>query len=216
MTVIWDFNGTLLDDVEVCFECANLLAAEYNLKKLENIDEYRKIFGFPVIDYYRRLGFDFNKIPYEEPANKWVGFYIEREHLIPIREGIMDVVSELKMRGLHQTVISATEKEMLIGQMKRLNIVGFFDEIYGRDDIYAGGKPELAERWRRTHPNEKAVFIGDSVHDYECAEIIGCPCVLLKGGHEPLDCFSGKNAAVSENVGKLLGAIGSLCPYFLK
>ena len=63
--VIWDFNGTIIDDVDVSFRAANILLEEYGLKKISSHDEYRGMLCFPVIDYYRKLGFDFDKIDYK-------------------------------------------------------------------------------------------------------------------------------------------------------
>ena len=143
MNVIWDFNGTILDDVQLCVDCCNRLTAEYGLPAVVDVGKYRELFCFPVIDYYRKLGFDFDKIPYEIPANRWVEFYLENEHTAPLREGIRPALDEIKKRGHRQAVLSASEINMLRGQLGRLGVLPFFDEIYGRDDVYAGGKPEL-------------------------------------------------------------------------
>ena len=45
------------------------------MKTLNSIDEYHKVFGFPIKEYYRRLGFDFEKEPYEDLANEWAKYY---------------------------------------------------------------------------------------------------------------------------------------------
>ena len=50
--------------------------------------------------------------------------------------------------------------------------------------IHISSKLKLAEKWRNEHPEEKAIYIGDTSHDAESAEIIGAECLLLAGGHE--------------------------------
>ena len=52
--IIWDFNGTILDDVSIGIEAINMLLLRRGLKTIDSVDEYRRIFGFPIKDYYRR------------------------------------------------------------------------------------------------------------------------------------------------------------------
>ena len=65
--VVFDFNGTVLDDVEVCLKAENYTIEHYKLDREPlTMDEYLHIFTFPVKDYYERVGFDWNKYSYEE------------------------------------------------------------------------------------------------------------------------------------------------------
>ena len=52
--VIWDWNGTLLDDVELCVEGLNWLLAQFGYPQRYDRAAYQAIFGFPIEDYYRR------------------------------------------------------------------------------------------------------------------------------------------------------------------
>lgn len=73
---IWDFNGTILDDVELGMNCVNTLLSERGLPVIPSREVYRKRFDFPIIDYYRELGFDFERDPYEELAQLWIDLYM--------------------------------------------------------------------------------------------------------------------------------------------
>ena len=53
-TVIWDFNGTVLDDLDICIESVNTLLRARGIKELESREEYRSVFGFPIIKYYEK------------------------------------------------------------------------------------------------------------------------------------------------------------------
>lgn len=57
--ILWDWNGTLLDDVQLCVDALNRLLARYGYPQRYDRDQYRAIFGFPVQEYYARAGFDF-------------------------------------------------------------------------------------------------------------------------------------------------------------
>ena len=62
--IIWDFNGTVLDDVEAGIRSVNDMLAARGLPVITSVAQYRELFSFPVIDYYRRLGLDVEKEDY--------------------------------------------------------------------------------------------------------------------------------------------------------
>jgi phosphoglycolate phosphatase len=74
---IWDFNGTIFDDIGASIKAVNTLLAERGLPTLGSKERYHEVFDFPIIDYYRRIGFDFDKEPYEVVAPLWVELYLE-------------------------------------------------------------------------------------------------------------------------------------------
>ncbi len=182
--VIWDFNGTILDDLMTGIESADELLLRYGLPPMRTVERYYEVFGFPIRDYYRRIGFDFSKTDYSVLAHEWVEIYLRRVKDATVRDGIWDAVCALKRRGIPQTVLSMTESAMLQKQLSYLDLQNTFDEVCGLDNIYATSKLELASAWRRHHPSERVLFVGDTSHDAESAKVIGCDCVLLTGGHE--------------------------------
>ena len=59
--IIWDWNGTLINDVWLVVEAMNKMLKKRNLPKIDS-KKYREIFDFPVTEYYSKLGFDFSNI----------------------------------------------------------------------------------------------------------------------------------------------------------
>jgi len=182
--VIWDFNGTILDDLMTGIESADELLLRYGLPPMKTVERYYEVFGFPIRDYYQRIGFDFSKTDYSILAHEWVEIYLRRVKDAPVREGLLSVVEALTHLGIPQTVLSMTESAMLDEQLGYLGLQDTFDEVWGLNDIYASSKLELAAEWRRRHPHETVLFVGDTSHDAESAKVVGCDCVLLTGGHE--------------------------------
>lgn len=205
---IWDFNGTIFDDVGASISAVNTLLAERGLKTLDSKDKYQEVFDFPIIDYYRRIGFDFDKEPYEVIAPLWVDLYLENSK----KSGLFgDVISSLdffEARGIKQSVLSASEKNMLTGQLRELGIYDRFEEIMGIDNIYAESKIALAKDWKQRHEGERALFIGDTTHDYETAEVLGADCYLISAGHQP----EYKLRAAGENV-EIFPSLSALVEY---
>ena len=78
--VIWDFNGTILDDVDLCIDCVNRMLRDRAMPSIPDRAYYRGIMGFPIEDYYRALGFNFEKEDYHRVlAPEWVGYYLAGE-----------------------------------------------------------------------------------------------------------------------------------------
>ena len=73
--VIWDFNGTIADDIDLGIGAVNKMLAERGLPILSTREEYRAKLRFPIKDYYADLGFDFSKEPYEKLAHEWIALY---------------------------------------------------------------------------------------------------------------------------------------------
>ena len=182
--LIWDFNGTILDDVDACIRSANMLLTAYNLPTLHSREEYKRYFGFPIIDYYRRLGFDFDRIPYDVLAPEWVGYYLENVKGAPLCPAVTVAFDRAKAAGLSQWVLSATEQEMLTRQITDLGILDRFDGILGMDTIHAHSKEAIAVAWRESHPDARALMLGDTDHDATVAKTMGADCILLTTGHQ--------------------------------
>ena len=181
--ILWDFNGTILDDVQTGIDCVNTLLKRRGLAEIPDKDYYRSVFGFPVIDYYRRLGFDFAKEDYHDIAVEWVELYNQKSKFAPVNPGIKEMLELFRLAGTKQYILSATELCMLKAQVEQLGIGVYFDGIFGLDNIHAGSKTSLAEIWASRVEPGRTLLVGDSVHDYECALKIGADCVLYSGGH---------------------------------
>lgn len=183
--VIWDFNGTILDDLDACLRSANALLCRHGLAPLKDLAHYRAVFGFPIIEYYRRLGFDFSVTPYPVLAKEWVELYNRFSASSGLCPGVPELLARFSALGMRQIILSATEREMLLGQVRALGIIDWFDEIRGLDNIHAYSKTDLARDWRAAHPDARVLFLGDTDHDAATAAAIGADCLLVASGHQP-------------------------------
>ena len=182
--IIWDFNGTLLDDVDTGIVSVNTLLKARELPVIESREKYHSVFGFPIIDYYRALGFDFGKEPYEDIAHEWVALYLEHVKRAPMNHYCREALKLFEERGLRQIILSASELAMLKDQLAGLGILGYFEDVLGLDNIYAGSKLHVARKWREEHPTARALMIGDTDHDVTTAKEMGADAVLIARGHQ--------------------------------
>ena len=185
--VLWDFNGTILDDVEPCIKSINELLVCHGLKPLESVGEYQSVFGFPIKDYYERIGFDFAKIPYDELAIEWVELYNRYNVPLKLCPRVKEALDAVKAAGLPQLILTASSVDMVNAQLEGLGIGDYFEKIIGVDNIHAYGKIRIAREWMEAEKPDRAVLIGDSTHDSEVADAIGADCVLVSCGHMSAD-----------------------------
>ena len=182
--LFWDFNGTIFSDMQAGIDAVNRMLGDRGLPIIADMEAYREIFDFPIKEYYRKLGFDFEKEPYEVLAPIWVELYLENCCSAGIVDGVDTVVKAVSKTEMKQVILSACEKNMLCNQLEDLGVIEYFDEIIGLDDIHAAGKLHLAREWRDKNPEAKILFVGDTTHDAETAEVLGADCLLFTGGHQ--------------------------------
>ncbi|MDR0813738.1 MAG: HAD family hydrolase [Oscillospiraceae bacterium] len=182
--IIWDWNGTIIDDVDWCIHCMNTMLTRRHLPLLSGREQYRNVFGFPVIEYYKRVGLDFEKEPFEALAEEYIALYHDESSDIRLYPGVETVLRHLAERGVRQTVLSASEQQNLYLQLRQFSVEPYFDAVLGITDIYAGSKVERAREYLRSADVSRVLVIGDTSHDAEVAEQIGADCVLVAGGHE--------------------------------
>ncbi len=183
-TIIWDWNGTLLDDLELSIKAVNVLLKERDLPIL-TLDRYKDIFGFPVINYYEKAGFDFSKEPFEIPARQYVKLYASGESELKLFPDVVDTLSFFKDNNYRQIVLSAMKEDNLRKMISNAGISHFFDGIFGIKDNYAREKVSIGKQVVENlnlNP-EKCLMIGDTLHDAEVAEQCGFDCILFSGGH---------------------------------
>jgi len=207
--IIWDWNGTLLDDVDICVEVMNGLLKKYDLPAITT-EYYKAIFNFPVRDYYIRLGFDFNKYSFEIIGYEYIEEYQKIAHKAQLRNGIKNIVQELEQNQFRQTVISAREHEALVDELKTHDIFPFIDEAIGLNNHYASGKAENVCTFveRNQVSQKETLMIGDTLHDLEVAQAAGIDCLLLADGHHSSKRLLDAGGKVIENINQLREILG--------
>lgn len=183
--VLWDWNGTLLDDVQAAVDVDNEIFPRFGLPPLGNVADYHRVFRFPVREYYRDLGVT-DEI-FHDVAQAWSQGYIEKSKACALHDHARESLEAFQKAGLHQVILSASNQEHLHEQIARFPIGGYFEAALGLNHIYATSKVQLAKDFLKAHgvDPKQAVFLGDTLHDAEVAEAIGCDCLLIEGGHQP-------------------------------
>ena len=208
--IVWDFNGTLLNDIRAGIDAVNVMLSARGLATIDSVDVYRELFCFPIIKYYAKLGFDFEREDYYTVlAPEWVAMYLENYKHSTLTAGAVETLNALGEMGYVQTLLSATELQMLKGQVAELGLEQYFGEVCGLDNIHAGSKVDTAVAWKAAHPDAVALFVGDTIHDYEVASAVGADCVLYSGGHQSRAQLEACGCPIIEKLPDLIGYLSA-------
>ncbi|MEO0794027.1 MAG: HAD family hydrolase [Verrucomicrobiota bacterium] len=185
--VIWDWNGTLMDDSWLCLEIMNGILTRRGREPIQ-LEDYRENFQFPVQRYYDWLQFDPSEDPFSKVSHEFIDAYEQRRTECRLFDGVVDALAYWHQDGIEQVVLSAYRHNTLIEIVTHYGLTGYFDRLIGLDNIYAEGKSDLAESHAASlrHEPHEVLLIGDTVHDAEVAAKIGADCVLIADGHNSL------------------------------
>lgn len=185
MNILWDWNGTLLNDLDFVVELSNKLFGMYGLNGFETAEDYQKIFRFPVKEYYRDMGITDEMFP--AAAKVWADWYGMGCCQCDLREDAQGAVDAFHKAGCFQGVLSASNQGQLdIHLNAHPRLLEKFQAVKGLQDIYAVSKVALGKalmKEQNLNPLETCL-IGDTLHDAQVATELRCGCVLVSGGHQ--------------------------------
>lgn len=206
--IFWDWNGTLLDDAEICMHTMNSMLQKRQMPLL-HLEYYKSIFGFPVIDYYQKIGFDFKIESFEDLSVEFIEMYNNELEFAPLIEGAKEVLHHFKNTEHKNIIISAMKQDMLLKSVRDKKVEDYFSDILGISNIYADSKSKIALDFVQKNLINKndIVLIGDTAHDYEVAEAIGCRCILIADGHQSEERLKETGAEVISTLSNLLTTI---------
>jgi phosphoglycolate phosphatase len=204
--VIWDWNGTLLNDTWLCVEVLNGLLDRRGRGPITN-EDYRQNFGFPVVHFYDYLGFDTDEDSFAQVSREFIDDYEARWfEECELHSEAAEVLSDLAKLGISHSVLSAAKQEALNSGIQHFGIREHFIGLVGTDNIYAEGKVAQGRHWieQLNWSPEEIVLVGDTLHDFEVAEAIGTHCILMGHGHHTSERLAETGAPVVHSLRELV------------
>jgi len=209
--VIWDWNGTLLDDTLACVNAINTLLARRGRAGIST-EHYRETFGFPVIDFYRRIDFPLEHEDWDRLAREFHDLFLT-EPSMRLQEGALEMLARIQQREIPQSILSASEQGILSRMLDGYGIRRYFTEACGVGNLHGASKMELGQGLLRRlalAPGQ-VLLIGDTLHDAEVAHALGIRCALVAQGHQSARRLAQANVAVFASVAELGDAMFPSC-----
>ena len=102
--IIWDWNGTLFNDVELCADIMNMLLTQESLPNI-SIQKYKEIFTFPVIEYYKIAGHTFEEKSFEILGKQFMSEYELRKGKYNLFPGVIELLSSLQEKNIQMHLL---------------------------------------------------------------------------------------------------------------
>ncbi|MDE3258478.1 MAG: HAD family hydrolase [Gemmatimonadota bacterium] len=207
-SVIWDFNGTILDDVELATRSMNELLRRRELPTIDKAT-HRQVFRFPVSDYYRHLGFDLDREVQRDISDEFHSVYQAGIGSCSLNPGIAETLEYLEKHGIDQFVLSAAQEEMVVSWVRIHGIQDRFKGVYGLSDRLAVSKEQRCRELIEDFDLDpsRTLFIGDTDHDVEVARAVGCLPLVVLQGHQDKFRFAGAECEIYDSFHDLVKAL---------
>lgn len=207
--VIWDWNGTLLNDAPAGHTLMNALLLKRRKPGL-TFDAYRRIYQHPIQNMYQAAGFDVSNEPFEDVALEWYHAYQRVLPQLKLHTNALEALHCFRKYGIQQAILSACPTDLLESCITDLGIRDYFTLISGLTDSYA--KSKLTEghtliQKLKAVPSE-TILIGDSTHDHEVAKALGVKTLLVSHGFEHPERLARLGQPVFDSFANLLCHIG--------
>ena len=177
--ILWDWNGTLLDDTQAALDTLNLMLKRRGAAPI-GMAFYRDNFAFPVKPFYEAIGVRVGNEDWDALAVEYHDVYATMPKRLNAET--FAALEEVRRAGVRQSIISALRQDLLDEVTARLGVAPYMECIYGVDNLDGSSKIdralELLERIKDADP----VIIGDSLHDKEVADALKVRCVLCAQG----------------------------------
>ncbi|MDX2466477.1 MAG: HAD hydrolase-like protein [Acidimicrobiia bacterium] len=199
--VIWDWNGTLVDDFPVIVDSVNTSLALLGSSPITG-DQYRTHYTRPVRVFYKRLlGREVSDAEWQQINTTFHDAYESSLDKVPLTVDARDAVAAVAAAGATQSVLSMWTHEELVPEVVRKGLDTAMVRVDGNPHTAGDTKSRLLEiHLANLNHSAPAVLIGDAVDDAAAAKEVGIPCVLYDGGSHHRDQMDAVGVPVAESL----------------
>jgi phosphoglycolate phosphatase len=181
--VLFDFDGTLVDSLNIVIEVYNQLADKYNSKKIEQKDILH-LKGLSITERAKFLDFKLYKIPLLA-----LDIYKLYKHSIKnliLFDGIKELLEQLHACGFQLAIVS-TNSEQNIRECLKHNQIDIMNEIICSNNMF--GKNEDIKRFLKTHKlkEPEVIYVGDEARDIIAGKKSGVKVIWVSWGYDQIE-----------------------------
>ena len=200
--IIWDWNGTLLNDLELCVRMLNQSLSKRNIPNI-TIQEYKEKFLFPIKTFYESVGFNFDKEPFEDTNIEFHNGFEKNFKTLGLQPFAEETIITLHKKNVTQSILSATIQAKLIEQVGFFGLDRYLDNIIGLSNTPSGyGKEYEGKELLMSVDIDKSktIIIGDSLLDFRVSKALGIDCALVYNGHNDMKRLEATGAYTFEHI----------------
>ena len=178
-TILWDFDGTLVDTNEVILESWQTTYEHYYGHRMP-VEHITKCFGEPLLVTMAR---EFPDVPPKDSAEVYRSYQRDIAYVwaksIP---GVFELVEDLKNKGYKQCIVTSRTHESTLRYLDLFGKRDLFDGLVTCDDTdkhKPDPEPILLGLEKMKASREEALMVGDGVFDIKCANNAGVKVALV-------------------------------------
>lgn len=182
--IIWDWNGTLLDDINASLRSVNDMLEKRGMAHIDKAT-YRDAIGVPIRVFYDKV-FDMSKEDYNVIIKEYNEGYLMHLPECGLSDGAVELLEKFSLQGKKQAIVSSSNNDQLMENVEKYGVIKWFDAVLGAADYMADSKIDRAVNYLKSYNSDpsEVLVIGDLAHDAMLAEEINADCILLSTGHE--------------------------------
>lgn len=200
--IVWDWNGTLLDDLPVVILAVNASMAWFGVEPIDE-DGYRDHFTRPVRAFYDSLfGRLVSDAEWEDLNDRFHDEYFALADTANLTPDTLDALAAVEDNGWGQSLLSMSPQGWLDQIVGELGVAGRFTLVDGLRGETGGLKAQHMESHLQTLGVDPArtVVVGDTPDDAVAARHVGAHVVLYDGGSHHLPHLEVTGAPVAHSL----------------
>jgi phosphoglycolate phosphatase len=206
--VVFDFDGTLADTLQLILKVYRKIAPEYNIPLLtdKEVEELRERGAGEIIRKY--------KIPFYKLPIIMLRGYKEFSLLadqVELFEGIVELINNLVEQNFKLGILSSNSKENVEKVLSRCNLLDKFEFVHTGKQIFSKDKKLKNIMKDYKISNKDIVYVGDESRDIEAANKAEIKSIAVLWGFNSHDLLTRYSPSwLVENPNEILNALDNL------
>ena len=200
--IVWDWNGTLLDDLPIVIEAANAALTPHGVDPIDE-DSYRDHFTRPVRAFYDSLfGRPVDDREWHSLNDSFHKEYFSRVESANLTSDSLDALDATAGLGWGQSLLSMSPQDWLDHVVKTKGVASRFSLVDGLQGPTGGHKAEHLEEHLNVMGLDpgRTFVVGDTPDDAVAARHVGAHPILYDGGSHHLPTLQGMGAPVAHTL----------------
>jgi phosphoglycolate phosphatase-like HAD superfamily hydrolase len=208
--VVWDWNGTLLNDNHAVLAAVNAVCAGFGRAEL-SWSEWQAAYARPMrLSYEQILQRPLDDVEWEQVDKLYHDRYDALLHTCQLASGAHDALRACIQSGRTQSLLSMWFHSRLAPTVEHYELTSYFTRIDGLPgEVGGGSKADSLIRHLSEQQLDPAdvVLIGDVVDDADAAQAAGARCVLVTTGAMSLESLQATGAPVTHSITEALDLV---------
>lgn len=183
--VVLDWNGTLLDDLDLAVDSVNRVCQRYGVSLVTRA-QYRAGFRFPVAAFYASIGFDLEQVDFSELVRHYLAAFDAGLPACPLHPGCQELLEEVARHDASLSILSASYLPTLRATIRAKRLERYFRHVRGLQDCHAVSKLAEAHALKAllNDSADSVLYVGDTDHDAEIGAAMGWVSWTVACGHQ--------------------------------